>query len=65
MPVKEFNTPYPVIDTDPHFSRVVRYMRPSDYASWAVGTAAAPAILLGLGKKGNFERSEKKKFFNC
>lgn len=50
MPVKEFNTPYPVIDTDPHFSRVVRYMRPSDYAAWAAGTAAAPAILLGLEK---------------
>jgi hypothetical protein len=51
MPVKEFNTPYPVIDTDPHFSRVVRYMRPNDYAAWAAGTAAAPAILLGLGNK--------------
>ncbi|KAF1801795.1 NADH-ubiquinone oxidoreductase subunit [Mucor lusitanicus] len=50
MPVKEFNTPYPVIDSDPHFSRVVRYMRPSDYAAWAAGTAAAPALLLGMEK---------------
>jgi len=50
MPVKEFSTPYPVIDSDPHFSRVVRYMRPSDYAAWAAGTAAAPALLLGMGK---------------
>jgi hypothetical protein len=49
MPVKEFNTPYPVIDSDPHFSRVVRYMRPTDYAAWAAGTAAAPALLLGMG----------------
>lgn len=50
MPVKEFNTPYPVIDSDPHFGRVVRYMRPSDYAAWAAGTAAAPALLLGMEK---------------
>jgi hypothetical protein len=53
MPVKEFNSPYPVIDTDPHFTRVVRYMRPSDYAAWAAGTAAAPALLLGMGKFDN------------
>jgi hypothetical protein len=50
MPQKEFNQPYPVIDTDPHFSRVVRYMRPSDYAAWAAGTAAAPGLLLAMGK---------------
>ncbi|CAO3691268.1 hypothetical protein G6F70_004074 [Rhizopus microsporus] len=50
MPVKEFNQPYPVIDTDPHFSRVVSYFRPSDYAAWAAGTAAAPALLLGMEK---------------
>lgn len=49
MPVKEFNQQYPVIDTDPHFGRVVRYFRPSDYAAWAAGTAAAPALLLGMG----------------
>ncbi|KAI7906178.1 NADH-ubiquinone oxidoreductase complex I, 21 kDa subunit-domain-containing protein [Cokeromyces recurvatus] len=50
MPIKEFNTPYPVIDTDPHFTRVVRYMRPSDYAAWAAGTAAAPLLFLGMEK---------------
>ncbi|KAI9027310.1 NADH-ubiquinone oxidoreductase complex I, 21 kDa subunit-domain-containing protein [Phycomyces nitens] len=50
MPVKEFNSAYPVIDTDPHFFRVVRYFRGSDYAAWAAGTAAAPAILLGMEK---------------
>ncbi|KAI8885993.1 hypothetical protein K501DRAFT_284013 [Backusella circina FSU 941] len=50
MPIKEFDTPYPVIDTDPHFSRVVRYFRPSDYAAWAAGTAAAPALLYGMEK---------------
>lgn len=53
MPVKEFNTPYPVIDTDPHFNRVVSYMRPTDYAAWAAGTAAAPAFLLGMGKNSS------------
>jgi hypothetical protein len=50
MPIKDVETPYPVIDKDPHFFRVVRYFRPSDYASWAAGAAAAPAIMLGFGK---------------
>ncbi|KAI8970086.1 NADH-ubiquinone oxidoreductase complex I, 21 kDa subunit-domain-containing protein [Mycotypha africana] len=50
MPIKELDTPYPVIDTDPHFRRVVRYMRPTDYAAWAAGTAAAPALLYGMEK---------------
>ncbi|KAI8371910.1 NADH-ubiquinone oxidoreductase complex I, 21 kDa subunit-domain-containing protein [Blakeslea trispora] len=50
MPVKEFNAPYPVIDTDPHFFRVVRYFRPTDYAAWAAGAAAAPALLMGMEK---------------
>lgn len=50
MPQKEFNQPYPVIDNDPHFFRVVRYMRPTDYAAWAAGTAAAPGLLLAMGK---------------
>ncbi|CAO3665256.1 unnamed protein product [Umbelopsis vinacea] len=50
MPIKDVETPYPVIDKDPHFFRVVRYFRPSDYASWAAGAAAAPAIMLGFEK---------------
>ncbi|KAI8083149.1 NADH-ubiquinone oxidoreductase complex I, 21 kDa subunit-domain-containing protein [Halteromyces radiatus] len=50
MPVKTFNNEYPVIDTDPHFSRVVRYFRTSDYAAWAAGTAAAPGLLLAMEK---------------
>jgi hypothetical protein len=55
MPIKDVETPYPVIDKDPHFFRVVRYFRPSDYAAWAVGTAAAPALMLGFGKsRGEF-----------
>ncbi|WVW85285.1 hypothetical protein I302_107323 [Kwoniella bestiolae CBS 10118] len=44
MPVKETQAKYPVIDSDPHFSRVIRYMRPSDYAVWAGATAAGPGL---------------------
>jgi len=45
MPDKVVETPYPLIDADPHFPRVVRYMRPSDYAVWAGATAAFPSAL--------------------
>lgn len=34
---------YPVIDTDPHAVRVVRYFRPRDYATWVTVTAGFPA----------------------
>lgn len=30
---------------DPHFRRVVSYMRPSDYVYWASATAAFPSTL--------------------
>ncbi|KAF9031351.1 hypothetical protein BDZ89DRAFT_1063973 [Hymenopellis radicata] len=43
MPEKVLETPYPVIDTDPHFSRVMRYMRTEDYTAWAVVTGGFPA----------------------
>ncbi|KAG0292217.1 hypothetical protein BGZ98_002672 [Dissophora globulifera] len=46
-------TEHPVIDSDPHFNRVVGYMRTSDLATWGAATAAAPAILLGLAFAGN------------
>jgi hypothetical protein len=36
---------YPLIDQDPHASRVIRYMRPSDYGMWAAGTAGFPGLL--------------------
>ncbi|KAK9461163.1 NADH-ubiquinone oxidoreductase complex I, 21 kDa subunit-domain-containing protein [Lipomyces oligophaga] len=36
---------FPLIDVDPHFFRVVRYFRPSDYGCWAGFTALAPAIV--------------------
>ncbi|KAJ7850053.1 NADH-ubiquinone oxidoreductase complex I, 21 kDa subunit-domain-containing protein, partial [Mycena olivaceomarginata] len=37
------STKYPPIDADPHASRVIRYMRPSDYGTWAAYTAGTPA----------------------
>ncbi|KZV99999.1 NUXm, NADH-ubiquinone oxidoreductase [Exidia glandulosa HHB12029] len=42
--------PYPLIDSDPYAGRVIRYMRPSDFAWWGGITAAAPAALWGLEK---------------
>lgn len=39
----KIKTPYEIIDTDPHFKRVVRYARPSDYGVFVAGTAAFPA----------------------
>ena len=45
-----FGAEYPVIDTDPTFSRVVRYFRTSDYAAWAGATATMPALLYAWGE---------------
>ncbi|KAJ3847853.1 NADH-ubiquinone oxidoreductase complex I, 21 kDa subunit-domain-containing protein [Lentinula lateritia] len=50
MPEKELTTPYPVIDIDPHFTRVVRYFRPTDYATWGATTLGVPAALLAWGE---------------
>ncbi|WVR09321.1 hypothetical protein IAU60_006386 [Kwoniella sp. DSM 27419] len=44
MPLKQTTQPYPLIDSDPHYTRVVRYFRPSDYAVWAGSTAAGPGL---------------------
>ncbi|KAF8939122.1 NADH-ubiquinone oxidoreductase complex I, 21 kDa subunit-domain-containing protein [Dissophora ornata] len=41
-------TEYPVIDSDPHFTRVVSYMRGADLAAWGGLTASGPAIMLAL-----------------
>lgn len=32
-------------DSDPHFHRVVRYMRPADYAIWAGVAAWGPGFM--------------------
>ncbi|CAG8723345.1 16194_t:CDS:2 [Acaulospora morrowiae] len=53
MPPQVPKTEYPVIDTDPHFKRVVRYFRPSDYLSWAAITGFGPAFYLFLEKTAN------------
>ncbi|KAF9349206.1 hypothetical protein BGX34_001974 [Mortierella sp. NVP85] len=45
---KYVRTEYPIIDSDPHFNRVVRYMRGSDLAAWGALTAAGPATLLAF-----------------
>lgn len=45
VPVNDLPTPYPLVDADPYAGRVIRYFRPSDYALWAAGTAAAPAAI--------------------
>lgn len=50
MPDKIVESPYPLIDADPHASRVIRYMRPSDYGVWAAATGAFPAALYFWGE---------------
>ncbi|MCJ1477210.1 hypothetical protein MMC13_005881 [Lambiella insularis] len=47
VPTKTLDTPYPLIDNDPHFRRVVRYARPSDYvAAGAIGVAGPATMLI-------------------
>lgn len=46
---KTFDTPYPPIDTDPHFRRVVGNFRQSDYVAWAGATAAFPSSIYLMG----------------
>jgi hypothetical protein len=62
MPEKVVETPYPLIDSDPHFSRVVRYFRTSDYGVWAAATAAFPAALWAWG--GNIVVEHSHHFFS-
>ncbi|KZF22701.1 hypothetical protein L228DRAFT_134217 [Xylona heveae TC161] len=46
VPAKKIPTDYPLIDSDPHFKRVLRYARPSDYAVGAATFAFGPALML-------------------
>ncbi|CAG8450949.1 5269_t:CDS:2 [Paraglomus occultum] len=48
VPARENTTAYKAIDLDPHFTRVVRYFRPSDYVAWGAVTASGPAFVLGF-----------------
>ncbi|KAH8907679.1 hypothetical protein BR93DRAFT_926707 [Coniochaeta sp. PMI_546] len=50
VPSKTLQTDYPLIDNDPHFTRVIRYARPSDYAHGLVAAAAGPGLLLTMEK---------------
>ncbi|KAL7783896.1 NADH-ubiquinone oxidoreductase 21 kDa subunit [Trichoderma ceciliae] len=45
---KVIETSYPLIDNDPHFKRVVRYARTSDYVAGATAAAFAPTALYAL-----------------
>ncbi|KAL0265149.1 hypothetical protein SLS55_001109 [Diplodia seriata] len=45
VPTKQLNGDYPLIDSDPHFKRVIGYARPSDYGTGAATAAAGPALL--------------------
>ncbi|KAM0425026.1 hypothetical protein ACHAPT_009827 [Fusarium lateritium] len=61
---KVIETEYPLIDNDPHFKRVVRYARTTDYVYGAVAAAFAPAALIALERfapshvgKGGFPKA--------
>jgi len=47
--VNNLNAPFPVVDADPHFSRVLRNLRTQDYLLWGGATAFAPGALYGMG----------------
>ncbi|KAL2269334.1 hypothetical protein VTJ83DRAFT_1518 [Remersonia thermophila] len=49
-PSKQVKTQYPLIDNDPHFKRVIRYARPSDYVHGVVAAAAGPGLLYAMEK---------------
>ncbi|KAI5778909.1 C-terminal of NADH-ubiquinone oxidoreductase 21 kDa subunit-domain-containing protein [Geopyxis carbonaria] len=50
VPPKLVKTDFPVIDTDPHFKRVVGYARRSDWAVAAGTAASAPALMMAWNK---------------
>ncbi|PWN26673.1 hypothetical protein BDZ90DRAFT_253314 [Jaminaea rosea] len=42
---QQVETEFPLIDSDPHFKRVISYMRPSDYVAWGSATVGFPSAL--------------------
>ncbi|KAK4495730.1 hypothetical protein PRZ48_012998 [Zasmidium cellare] len=46
VPAKRLNTDYPLIDSDPHFMRVMKYARTSDYLAGTALAAAGPSLML-------------------
>ncbi|KAJ2556295.1 hypothetical protein IWW35_000035 [Coemansia sp. RSA 1878] len=47
---KLHDAPFPVIDTDPIFGRVIRYMRVSDYVLGISLTAVGPAFMYWMAR---------------
>merc|ERR1711977_59977 len=43
---KKVDTDYPLIDSDPHFKRVIGYARKSDYVAGAATATAGPGLML-------------------
>lgn len=58
--LKEFTTPYALIDADPHVRRVINYFRPSDYTAWAGTAAAFPGLLYLLGRLHALTRKNRR-----
>ncbi|PBP26668.1 putative NADH-ubiquinone oxidoreductase 21 kDa subunit [Diplocarpon rosae] len=46
VPAKKVDSEFPLIDSDPHFKRVVGYARKSDYAAGAATAALGPGLML-------------------
>lgn len=46
VPAKQLDSKYPLIDSDPHFKRVVGYARKSDYAAGAATAVAGPGLMV-------------------
>ncbi|MCJ1355297.1 MAG: hypothetical protein MMC33_005288 [Icmadophila ericetorum] len=46
VPARTPNSQYPLIDSDPHIKRVLRYARPRDYAEATAFGAFGPATML-------------------
>ncbi|SLM40352.1 NADH-ubiquinone oxidoreductase, 21kDa subunit, N-terminal [Lasallia pustulata] len=46
VPAKRLPTEFPLIDSDPHFKRVIRYARPLDYGVGAATFAFGPGLML-------------------
>ena len=58
IPIHQSLGHYPLIDIDPHAGRVIRYMRPSDWAGMAGMTLLAPFLFLSYSECAACERSE-------
>ncbi|KAK1063170.1 hypothetical protein LTR33_012347 [Friedmanniomyces endolithicus] len=46
VPARTLNTDYPLIDSDPHFRRVLAYARPADYTASALLASFPPLAML-------------------